>query len=892
MSMERNSPKPPKLFEAFLNWYCADSFLEDLKGDLYEYHGRRFKNRGKFYANFMFMIDVLRNIKPHLFKRENGNRANMMDVFLSNLISIRRNLKRNRAFAAINITGLALGMSGALFIWHYVDHELSYEDFHENRSQIYRLTSEYIADTGFEVHWARTPMDWVDQLIAEIPEIKRQIRFQNYYPRIVKVGEKSFKEEHGFSVDSSVFEMFSFELLSGDSESALQYPYSVVLSSSISKKYFGEQDAMGKIVQIVNEGDSSLENYKVTGVIKDLPSNTHLPINFLTSFRSPDERKGWAYNYVQLENGTDISSVRSKIRGLIDKYQEEENRGESFLHLQPIEDIHLHSHLAREIKPNGDIFYVKIFGSAGIFILLMAMINFTNLSTSKAFDRTKEVGVRKVLGSSRKGLIGYFVTESMLYSLVASVLALIVITLLAPVFHQISGILIQLDWELLAVILLLAIVVGLVSGIYPAIAISGFKPIAALKGLSTTNFNPRKVSVRTMLIATQFVMALIVLSSTMITNRQFDYLQNKNLGFSTDQVLGILNSPTDAQDEYEKLRHEIKQIPGVVAVTANMEVPSREIRDTGTISFEDIEEENTGIIMDLQVADSNYIEFMDMDLLAGKNFDKDYHNLPFPPKGSPVDAYYEYANSSRREYIINETALRLLSLEDPGAAIGKRFKWGNGILNFQEGPIVGVVRDSHQETLKNKVDPVVFVYEPLFLRTFLVKLETGNIQASLSGIEDVWKGMFPDFPMESAFLDDLFAKLYQSEQRQKETLSIFSILIVIIALMGLLGLLSFMIQKRMKELAIRKILGASRLSIVALFARSFVVQALVALVISAPVTSYYMSEWLENFAYRISISGIEFFTSFIVLLIVLSITISIQVGRSANLNPVDTLRYE
>lgn len=893
MSMGNPIKRPPRLAEWFLEWYCSDQYLEDLQGDLHEYYQRRIIKSGSFVANLMFLIDVLKNCKPFLFERHrrantNGNNLSMLK---NNFKSIGRNFLKHKMYASINIMGLAIGIAGAIFIWQYIKHELSYENFHAHRESIYRVTNEFFGDAGFQVHWARTPMSWVDDLVAELPEVRTQIRFQNYYPRVVKIGERSFKEEHAFSVDSNVFEVFSFNLTRGNANSALQQPFSVVLTEKLSNKYFPGQDPLGKVIQIVNEGDSSLENYKVTGVMKDLPTNTHLPVNLLTSFRNAEERGGWAYNYLQLAEETSIEELEAKFLPLIEKYRGPEARGKSLLHLQQISDIHLHSNLAREIIPNGDIFYVRIFAVVGIFILLMAIINFTNLATSKSLERIKEVGIRKVLGSNRRALFQYFMSESLFYTLISSCLALVLVVLTAPVFKQMSGMSIQMDWLMLGFVLPLVIFTSFFSGIYPAMVMSDFKPIHALKG-TEHHSGVRNFSLRKMLIILQFVISLIILSSTLITWEQFEFIQSRNLGLETAQVLAITNSPLAAQAEYENFRHEVVKIPGVTDVTANMEVPSREIRDTGIVSYEGLPEDDREIVMDIQVADSNYIDFMGMKLLAGKNFTPSLRGRDRPPEDAPVEEFYRIVNTSRREYIINETAVKLLGESNGTNVIGRQFSWGNGTLDLQEGAIVGVVKDSHQETLHNKVDPLVLIHEPIFLRTFLVKLETAQVQETLVNIEKVWKDMFPDYPMESAFLDDLYHQLYQSEQRQKEVLSLFSYLVIFITLLGLLGLISFMVQRRIKELAIRKILGASRSSILTLFSKGFVFQALMALAVATPVTFYFMQEWLDGFAYRISISGIEFLLSFMTLVLLLGVIVGIQVGRSSDLNPAEILRYE
>ena len=889
---KQNRHQPPRIAERFLEWFCDDSYLEDLQGDLYEYYHRRVESSGVFMASFVFFLDVLKNFKPYLFRKRSTfyHRANQMSMFRNDLKMITRNLRKHKMYAAINITGLALGITGAIFIWDFLRHETSFENFHQNRDNIYRITAEFMGE-GYYVHWARTPQDWVNDLVAELPEVQHQIRFQNYYPRVIKVGNKSFKEEHAFSTDSNVFKVFSFPLIHGDPASALTEPFSVVLTEKLSMKYFQDRNPLGEIIQIVNQGDSSLENYRVTGVMADLPSNTHLPVNLLTSFRNVEDRVGWAYDYLHITPGTNLEQLKQKFPDLIAKYRDPDATGQSNLHLQAIKDIHLNSHLAREIIPNGDIFYVKIFAAVGLFLLMMAIINFTNLSTAKSLERTREVGIRKILGSNQSALFQYFMLEAVFYTLVATVSALAMVSLLSPYYREISGIELSIDPSLYLFILDLIAVTGFFSGIYPALKMSGFRPLLALKGVESANRAASHFSLKRGLVIIQFIISLVIISSTLITWEQFDFIKEKNLGFDTEQVLAITNSPQSAQDEYENFRQEVLKIPGIKDITANMEVPSREIRDTGTTTYPGLNEDQE-VVMDIQVADSNYIDFMGMKLLSGRNFSPSIRGRDRPPQEASVEEIYSVVNNARREYVINETAVKMLGATSPEEVVGKTFSWANGSLNLQPGPIVGVVQDSHQETLHNRVDPLVLIHEPIFLRTFLIKLETDQVSQSLVGIEDVWKEMFPDFPLESAFVDDLYDQLYQSEQRQKRILSLFSYVVIFITLLGLLGLVSFMVQKRLKELAIRKILGASRSSILVLFGGGFMIQALVALIIAAPTSFYFMQEWLNSFAYRISITGWEFFLSFSTLMVLVGMIILIQVGRSANLNPAETLRCE
>lgn len=883
---------PPKWPLKLLKFFIKENYLEEIEGDMEETFQDTLNTHTKKQAKFKYAIEVLKLIKPALVKNLEGTyKLNNFGMFKNSLKTIIRSSIKYKFYTTINILGLVIGISGSLIIWEYIKHELSYENFHVHADDIHRLTSEYGNNTGFNVHWARTPHNWVNDLVAELPEVKAHIRFQNHAPRIVKVEKKSFKEKYAFSVDSTVFDVYSLQFIHGNPKSALAEPFSVVLTESIALKYFGDKTSLGKTIQILNDGESILEDYQVTGVIEDLPTNTHLPINMLTSFRNSSERQGWAYNYLLFEKEANIESVKQKIDSLITKHAPVNENEYNKLHLQSIKDIHLHSNLAREITPNGDIFYVQIFGVVGFFIFLMAIINFTNMTSTRSLEKSKEVGVRKVLGSNRVSLFKYFLTESMFHSGISSMLALGVIFILAPNFQDISGISIEFDLYFFNILIFFMILTGLIGGIYPATIVSGLKPIHALGGSVKIKNDNAGISFKQVSVGIQFIICIAILSSAMITWKQFDFIQSKSLGYDPEQILAITNSPLGAQAGYENFKHEVKKIPGIIEVSASMQAPSTEIRDSAPIYYEGIKESEKNIVMDIQVVDTNFVDFMKMNLLAGSGFSENLRSQERPPESASLEKFHQHLRNSRREYIINETAMKQIGATSPTDVIGYQFAW-MGSFALQKGPIVGVVKDFHQEALHNTIDPLVMIYEPVWLRTFLVKTEARNLQKTLSSLEDVWSEMFPDYPMESHFLDDMFHQLYQSEQRQKEILLIFSSLAILIALLGLLGLISFLIQNRIKELAIRKILGASPLSIILIFGRGFFIKACMAFFLAFPSTYYFMESWLNGFAYRISISGVEFFMAFLTLLLAISITIILRVNISSSRNPAEILRYE
>jgi putative ABC transport system permease protein len=808
---------------------------------------------------------------------------------------IARSFSKNRGFNFLNLSGLAIGFTACMLIVIYVVYETSFDNFHTQADRIYRLTVHYTSDTGYDTHFARVDADWTKSIPDEIPEVERLVRFQNHEPKFVRIGNEKFTPQHAYSTDPYVFDVFDFNLLKGDPKTALAQPYAVVLTQSMAKKYFGDEDAFGRDLVITRYWTTDEEVYKITGIMEDLPGHTHLPVDMLFSFRNEEDRGWWAYTYLLLKKNATVAGLKEKIEDLMVKNQGEQSRAGTEYVLWPLQDIHLHSNLAREIIPNGNLANVKIFTGVGIFILLLAMINFINLNSVIAIGRAKEIGIRKVMGSRLRQLIFYSLTESTILCFIAAILATGLTYLVYPYFHQALNVSNLLSWETMLIGLgSVVLTTGIISGFYPAFVLSAVKPVNVMKNTKaiTMRGNSFGITFRKALITAQFAICILLVGSAIIGRQQFLYLKEKNLGMKKEQVLALTAVPDTVKDKFKTFKDELSGKSGIEGVTACLEVPSREIRDGGNVWYEGM----TGPvkeapIMDIQVIDHDFIEVMGMELLAGEPLSKTLTYDPLP-EFTGTESIQQYLISKKREYIINETAMHKLGWTDPNEVIGKQISWTQGTYSLDKGSVVGVVKDFHQESLKNAVDPVVMVFEPLWLRTFLVKLSANQISEHVAEVEKTWNTLFPQYPFEYVFLDELFDKLYKQERNQLNVLFTFSGLTIIIAFLGLFGLVAYSLKTRTKEIAVRRVFGASQMRIIKLFGKEYVMVILIATLIAVPLSYTFVSSWLRDYAFRVNVSWGYYGITLLLIIALLGVTILYHTLRTTSVNPSVSLRED
>ena len=810
----------------------------------------------------------------------------------TNIILFFRNFKKSSLYATLNILGLSLTIAVVGLVIMYIHYELNYESFHTKADRIYRVTYKTESQNG-DAHWARVPVDFVNLLPEEINGIRKLIRFQNHEEKFIKIGTRKFREKHVYQTDPEVFDVFSFDFLHGNPATALADPRSIVLTESLARKYFGGKTGLEEKILLSGTWDPEPVSYKVTGIIRDTPSNTHLPVNMLISFDGPEQRTWWSYTYVLLEAEAEAADLTPEIHSFVERHSRNEAQRESFV-LQPLNDIHLKSNLAREIIPNGSWQNVKIFAGIGFLVLLVGFINFTNIGSVIFLSRLKEVGVRKVMGAINRQLAFSIILETMLSSFLALLVGGALIFASYPFFQDFTGSSLLIDpLAFVGLLMGISMTVGVLAGIYPAL-ISGKiqslqllkKNMPAVKVLGNSFFSLKKV-----MLTLQFSIATLLICCALVASDQFSFVKHQNLKMKPEQLLALTRIPNQVKEQYPVFKEKLSKIAGVQSVSVCMQVPSSEIRDAGFFTVPDLHtSKKEAPTFDIQVVGHEFFELMNIELVAGEFF-PEYIKPRVFPEFTESYTYQDYLAAQPRAYLINETALSALGLKDPHEAIGKQASF-ELVTELKQGPVVGVIEDYHQASLKNAIDPTIYVYEPLWFGNILLRMETDNIVDVMDDVEASWNELFPNVKIEYQFLDELYNEQYNSERKQLDLLYLFSILTVIIAFLGIFGLVAHTLKTRLKELAIRKVLGANVNSLIQLVSKEYIILLSLGLLLASPVGFFTMTHWLENFAYRTDISPISFFSSFILMGVVLGGTVIIQTLKTTTSNPVNSLKDE
>ncbi len=787
-----------------------------------------------------------------------------------------RNLLRHKGYSFINIAGLAVGITCCLLILLFVQDELSYDRYHEKADRIYRLVVENEAEGRvFQNALSSAPM--VPALLRDYPEIESAARF---YPVdasvLVSHGDKRFYEARFFYADAAAFEVFTFPFIKGDPQTALSAPNTVVLTEEMAHKFFGQEDPLGKIIKVDLQRD-----YLVTGVIKNIPNNSHLQFDFLASFQSLESILGealqsWTYNpffsYLVLPRDYPHHELDQKIASLFEKNIAEQLQSLGWClqpFLQPLTDIHLHP-LGNELNAQGDIRYVYIFSAIALFILVIACINFMNLATARSEMRAREVGMRKVLGSQQRQLVAQFIGESVLMALIATLIAVVLIELLLPSFNAVANRELAIDYRnnplFVTGLLALTLFVGVLAGSYPAFFLSAIKPLEIFKSRTASGW--RGFLSRKALVVFQFGISIILMIGTVVVYNQLDYMRNKKLGFDQEQVVVVPIKDAGLLEQRQMFKHTLLQNPSVSRVTFTSRYPG--IGTWGTVARRPDRADVQVTDMKVLLTDFDYIETLDIVLAAGRSF-------------SPqMDA------DTTRDLILNETAARALGWSAPEEAVGKTVDY----FRNRSGTIIGVVKDFHFQTLHMGMQPLLLTPAPNRYAYAMLRIAAHDIGGTLEHVKRAWTAFAPQWPFEYLFLDDNFGKQYQAEQRLGKIFGAFGFVAIFIACLGLFGLASFTAGRRTREIGIRKVLGATASGIVHLLSREFAKLVLVANVIAWPVAYFAMNKWLQSFAYRINLGWWVFALAGGLALLIALLTVSTQAIRAALANPVEALRYE
>ena len=801
-----------------------------------------------------------------------------------------RNIARHKFISFINIFGLTTGITCCLLIITYIINELSYDKFNVNADRTYRVTRIfYSADGSENLHLSAVAPPFGPLLKNAFPDIEKITRVLPNGTTILHYKDKLFNEQNGFFADENFFDVFSVNVPKGDKKTALNDPYSVMMTEEIAKKYFGNEDPINKTIIL----DNTKHEYKVTGIFDPFPSNSHMHPNILMSFNTlkdaaimgekeltTDFGNNSFYTYLLMPKGYNMDMISRQLSPFLNKYVHLPGMPPNIitsqatkLTIQKLTDIHLTSHLDDEIEPNGDAKRVYIFSIIAVFILLIACINYMNLSTARSALRAKEIGVRKVIGAQRDEIIRQFLGESILITWVALILGLALTWLLLPYINGLSGLSLSfgslLRWNILIGVLSLPFLIGLISGIYPALFMSSFKPVSVLKGLLKVGSG--SISFRKILVVLQFSISIILIVATTVVFQQLRFMQTKSLGFNKDFILTTGYSGTLTK-QFESFRQELLKNPAVKEIGRSSRIPSgRLLDDQGAQVIEGGKTVPTKIELKYITTDHDFIPTYGMRLVAGRNFSRAFLT--------------DTAN-----YIINETAVSQLGWKSPQSAIGKDLIYGN-----TKGKVIGVVHDFHFESLHQNIIPMLFFLPPPqsgYYNRISIKIYGNHVQSAINTISSTWHTYVPNVPFDYTFLDDKFQKLYTSEQQQSQLFSIFSCLAIFIACLGLFGLSAFTISQRVKEIGIRKVLGASIPQIVSELSKDFLMLVLIAAAISLPVAGYLMHHWLIDFAFRISLSWWVFVLAAIIAVFIAFVTISFQSIKAAIANPVKSLRSE
>lgn len=792
-----------------------------------------------------------------------------------------RNLWRNPGFSVINISGLAIGMAAFLLIIHYVSFEKSYESYNKYADNIYRVTLDLYNGSEYVVTDCETYPPLGPALKEKMPEVEDFVRVQKMEEiREISYLDKHFMEERVFAADPSVFKLFDLQLVKGNINSVLKSPMQLVITESMAKKYFGDVNAIGKTVKLTPKKES----LEIVGVIKDLPLNTHLKMDFLVSWSSM-ESWGWDmnswngnnnYTYLKLSPTVNLVKFNEELKAF-----SKTQLKRKILVAEPINDIHLYSHKTFEPEVNGNAQTVNFLLIISVLIILIVSINYINLTTAKSIERAKEVGIRKIIGSSRRSIIAQSITEFLLINVIAALLALILIQVSSSLYVEVIGknipmnLLLSLPfWQTLLTLFLFNIIL---SGLYPAIALSATKP-ASIIGRSFTG-SPKGNLLRKGLVVGQFMATFILLAGTIIIYKQVHYMKHQNLGMDTEEVLVVRGPALTNQDSLEMnktrlFKTTLQNNPHIKKVSASESLPGVSLHELNTSSgiVQYGQEATSGYNYYIYSIDSAFIPLMNIQMVAGKN--------------------YSPGLSRKSEVIINEEAARMLGFKDAQQAVGKKITLGWNDQPFLT--VAGVVQNYHQQSLKEKHLPMIHPYLERANGYFALKVQTGNLKETIDEVKQAWNTTLPGHTFNYYFLDEMFDQQYKSDLQFGKITGVFSGIAIFLASLGLLGLISFSTHQRTKEIGIRKVLGASVAGIVTLLSKDFIKLVLIAIVIASPLAYYGMTVWLQEFAYKIDLNQNLwiFVVAGLLALFIALLTISFQAINAALANPVKSLRTE
>ncbi|UCE40133.1 MAG: ABC transporter permease [Candidatus Aminicenantes bacterium] len=861
--------KPPKLAKFLLKILSSNEKDYAFLGDIQELFHDRAEYQGLWRSKRWYWWEIIKSI-PKFFKESIRWRLTMFENYLKITL---RNIKGHKGYSFINLAGLAVGIACTIFIILWVQDELSFDRFHGNAGSIYRVvfsTSDDGSPTNANGSFGVGPA-----LKRDFPEVKEIVRIRKMgqgVKRYIGYKDKKYYETRFFFSEPTIFSVFDFPLDKGDPTVALDEPNSIVLTEEMAKKYFGNEDPMGKTIEADPYNDGEIMLFRITGIAKNVPSNSHFRFDFLASYRSmkedTDEFSGFYQHFTYALLQGDKTSAESLNGKLMDFLHRNWRENPWYtISLQPLLDIRLHSRLKSEIEPTGNILYVYIFMAIAVFVLIIACINFMNLTSARAIKRAKEVGIRKVVGARKNQLVRQFLGESLLLSLFSASAAVLIVIIALPMFNKLT------DKGITFVSLTnpsfffntvaIALVVGFIAGIYPAFFLSAFKPIHTLKSRMGYSFSG--AALRKGLVIFQFALSIGIIFATLIVHKQMNYIRSRDLGYDREQIM-VIPLSKDLRQIYEGFRNELLKDPGIENTTTSSLVPTR---GSAHLSFR-FEGNEELLSQAIYLVDKEFIQTYGLKLLAGKNI-----QLPA-------------SQDQNMEFLVSELTTQEAGYSSPQEAIGKSLD-----LEGDKGHIVGVVNDINIYSLHRQPYSISYMITSINNHNYLsVRILPQNISRTIEYIQETWKKMVPYYPLDYFFLDESFEQMHVADKKMSEIFTVFSILAIFVACMGLFGLAAFTADQKTKEIGVRKILGASASNIYVLLSREFLKWVTLANIIAWPVAYYAMHKWLQNFVFRVNIGGEIFILSGVVALVISMLTVSFQSIKAAVANPIDSLRYE
>ncbi|MVM31470.1 FtsX-like permease family protein [Spirosoma sp. HMF4905] len=881
-------PSPPEWTRQLLTWLHPRETLEEVEGDLDELYVYWYRKAGKTQATLRHVLNVVSVLPPFVHRRQRQEDyyqqlSTLHPTMLRNYVKIAfRNLLLNKAYSAINIVGLTIGMIGCLAIGLFVWDEWKFDKTIPNGENIYRIYTERTKDNTTTKQAVVAPA-YASFLQQHYPEVDTTTRILMAPDRfLMELGSQKNYEDKGWFVEPSFLQVFALPLEKGTVTGILDVPRTIVLSSELSKKYFGRENPVGKTIKI------NTFDYTVKGVLAPLPDHFHLDFHFLMSFSSvgipPNRMERWTWNqfftYVKVKPGTDIDHLQNKLQAYVKTEIIKPGDTVMLPFFQQLHDIHLGSaDFTFDNAIRGNESYVNALMIVALFVLVIACFNFINLATAVSFRRAREIGVRKVVGAGRRQLVFQFLGETILIATIAMLIAVMALFIVVPALNRFTGKAIFFnpfaDPELGLLLVGATLLVGILAGSYPAIIVSGFQPVKVLKNIRLSQNGTSWF--RQGLVVVQFALSSLLIISTIVVFRQTQYMNNKDLGFSKEQLIYFQAQGDVAGKGLETFKTELRRSPNVLAVTSGYGLPGDQFAGDGvTIPGKNAEKEYS---VNMFIGDHSYVKTLGLQLIAGRDFSKDM------------------STDVREGFIINETAVKEFGFGSPEKALGQRINWHEWVPAdtsnpIKKGRIVGVVRDFHYTSLHEKVTATVIHMVPQEVFKVAVKVREADMQQTIVYINTIWSRFSPNFPLDYKFMDETYGKMYSTEEKLSELLWVFAVLAITVGCMGLFGLAAFSIEQRVKEIGIRKVLGASVLTIVALLSRNFIVLVGLAFVIATPVALWAMGSWLNDFPYRISIDWWIFALAGGLAVGIALLTVSLQSIKAALVNPVKSLRSE